>query len=67
MSDPIADRMSPDTRAKWEGLRADGYKLLRKAHEIYMAHAAGRHGEVEDGSGTDRGPEPDSGSTGSAG
>lgn len=43
--DPIADRMSPETRKEWQDLKDSGYARLRLAHEIYMKHI---HGEVED-------------------
>jgi hypothetical protein len=41
--DPIADRMSPETRKEWQDLKDSGYARLRLAHDIYMQHI---HGEV---------------------
>lgn len=48
MSDPIVDRMEQPDRVKWEFLRAEAYKLLREAHEIYMAYA-NQHDESSSG------------------
>lgn len=56
--DPIADRMSPETRKEWQDLKDSGYARLRLAHEIYMQHI---HGEVEDGQERTQSEDPETG------
>jgi hypothetical protein len=36
-NDPILARMTEDERAVYEEARANGYALLKAAHEIYIA------------------------------
>jgi hypothetical protein len=46
--DPIADRMSPETRKEWQDLKDSGYARLMLAHEIYMQHIHGEEPHVQD-------------------
>lgn len=62
--DPIADRMSPETRKEWQDLRDSGYARLRLAHEIYMQHI---HGEVRNERISESAREGDGDASGNAG
>lgn len=47
-NDPILARMTEDERAAYEEARANGYALVKAAHEIYIAAwARGKSKEQE--------------------